>query len=931
MTNDPVDYKNTLTITKTEFPQKAGLTKSEPERLALWKKINLEKLIEGKGKGRPKFVMHDGPPYANGDIHLGHALNKTLKDIIVRYKTMRGFSATYVPGFDCHGLPIEQKVFDQLGRDASSRDPLEVRRLCHEYAIKYIGLQTEQFQRLGVGGDWEHPYLTLDPKYEVGILEAMREMVAKGYVYKGFKPVYWDTKFQTALAEAEIEYEEHVSPSIYVRFPIKNLGAIPALAGHGAVNIVIWTTTPWTLPANLAVSMHPDFTYLLIEVAGEKMICAEGLLNQFVADAGLEEPRILAKINGCEFEGIRCSHPMLDKESVVILGTHVTLEQGTGCVHTAPAHGVDDFLVCKKYNIPVFLPVDEKGCFTDLFPEMQGEFVWKANPKIIERLKEKGLLVHAGKISHQYPYSWRSHQPIIVRATNQWFMNVDHNDLRDKALEAIDKVRWVPTWGHDRIHNMMSGRPDWCLSRQRSWGVPIPSVYSVKAKQSILAPEIVGKFIEHVATLGTDCWFSLPVESFIPEGFKCPVSGGTEFEKEFDILDVWFDSGSSHISVLEKDERLGSPADLYLEGADQHRGWFMSSLTCSMAARGRAPYKAVLTHGWVLDSKGQAMSKSKGNVISPIDIINKMGADVLRLWVVSEDYRSDVSASDAIFAQMMETYRRIRNTLRFLLGNLADFDPAQHTVPVAERTELDRWALNAAAELVDNVTQAYEDFEFYRIYHLVQEFCVLTMSALYLDILKDRLYCSAPNDLVRRSAQSTVWDIFRSLTGILAPIMPFTCDEAYEYGHPRFASVHLEDYPDVPESWRSKELDRKWARFMAIRDIVSRPSEEARRSKLIGKSLDSQVVLKPKSKELAAFLQENADLLKDFLIVSSCAVDASAAGDTPAEPLAEALDVEITKAPGGKCARCWTFSPHVGEDLEHPLLCDRCADVLRRI
>jgi len=962
MSDTALRYKDTLTITKTDFPQKARLPESEPKRLARWKAIGLAHLIEQKSEGRPKYVLHDGPPYANGDIHLGHAFNKTLKDIVVRYKTMNGFAARYVPGFDCHGLPIEQKVFDKLGRDAATRDPVEVRRLCHEYATRYIGLQSEQFQRLGVGGVWDAPYRTLDPKYEVGILKAFAVMVRRGYIYKGFKPVYWDTRFRTALAEAEIEYEERTSPSIYVRFPILNpedcpqlkdyasaaedgcathagsAGSRAAKAGDGAganargINIVIWTTTPWTLPGNLAVAVHPEFHYVLIDVGGERIVCAEGLLHAFAADARLPEPRILTRFRGAALENLKCAHPLLDKESLVILADHVTLEQGTGCVHTAPGHGVEDFDVCKKHGIEVFQPVDETGRYSHLYPDMEGELVWDANPKVLERLKEKGLLVHAGEVAHQYPHSWRSHEPVVIRATDQWFMSIDHEDLRQRCLRAINEdVQWFPAWGRERIANMMETRPDWCLSRQRAWGVPIPSLYSVEAKQSILCAEIVERFAERVAEHGTDCWFTMPVETFIPEGFKCPVSGGTKFEKECDILDVWFDSGASHIAVLEQDEGLEWPADLYLEGNDQYRGWFMSSLTVAMAARDAAPYKAVLTNGWVLDGEGRPMSKSLGNVISPLDVIARMGADVLRLWIVSEDYRSDVRASEEIFQQIMDAYRRIRNTLRFLLGNLTDFDPEEDAVPPEERTELDRWALGALAQLLDRVTRAYETFEFHKIYHAVNQYCVVTMSALYLDILKDRLYCSAPDDKVRRSAQSTIWDVFSVLTRALAPILPFTADEAYAYAKPRKESIHLEDFPSVPDGWRDAALAEKWERFLAIRDAVNPPMEAARREKTIGKSLDAAVVLRPKSTELAAFLHENVEILRDVLIVSQCSVDASLADREKTDALEEALDVHVSKAGGEKCARCWTYSESVGADCEHPSLCRRCSGVLRRL
>jgi isoleucyl-tRNA synthetase len=929
MSTETPNYKDTLTITSTDFPQKAQLATNEPLRMEHWKEIDLEKKIAEKRRGATKYVLHDGPPYANGDIHLGHALNKTLKDIVVRYRTMCGFASTYIPGFDCHGLPIEQKVIESVGLDkARAMPPVEIRKLCHAYATRYIGLQSDQFKRLGVGGEWDTPYLTLDPKFEVGILEGFRNLVEKGLVYKGFKPVYWDSRYQTALAEAEIEYEDHTSPSIYVRFPILNPGDCAPLASHGAATIVIWTTTPWTLPGNLAVCVHPQYDYVLAQVGEEKLVIAKDLLDGFLSEAKLGEAKVLEQFKGDVLEHLECSHPLLDKTSVVLLGEHVTLEQGTGCVHTAPGHGVEDFEVCQKYGIPVIVPVDERGCYTDDYPEMKGQFVQKCNEKIIDLLRDKGLLVHRGNITHQYPYSWRSHEPVIYRATAQWFMSLEKGDIRKKCLEAIDSVQWVPSWGRDRIYNMMATRPDWCLSRQRAWGVPIPSLYSVKAKQSILVPEVVDRFIEKVAVYGTDCWFTMPVEEFLPEGFVCPVSGGTEFEKENDILDVWFDSGSSHISVLEKDERLASPADLYLEGSDQHRGWFMSSMLVSMGARDRAPYKTVLTHGFLLDGKGQAMSKSKGNVISPLDIIKEMGADVLRLWVVSEDYRTDVAASKDIFKQTMETYRRIRNTMRFLLGNLVDFDPKTQMVPVARRSEIDRWAMAVLARLIERVAQGYETFEFHKIYHAVHQFCVVHMSALYLDILKDRLYCSAPDDEVRRSAQSTLWEVFSALVRMLAPVMPFTTDEAYTFGRAFEESVHLEDFPVADPAWKDDALMAKWDRLLAAREACLPVLEAARRDKAIGKSLDAAVAVRLPEGELATLLTENKDLFRDILIVSQCevVVDSSVVLEEN-----EMLRVDVHGAEGGKCARCWSFTPTVGEDAEHPQLCRRCSDAVRRL
>ncbi|MCX7017063.1 MAG: isoleucine--tRNA ligase [Candidatus Sumerlaeota bacterium] len=925
-----VDYRSTLNLPATNFPMKANLPVREPERLKRWQGTSLSDRILEKRRGAPKWVLHDGPPYANGDIHLGHALNKSLKDILVRYKSMKGFYVKYVPGFDCHGLPIEQKALESLGAKVKEKSPLEIRRLCHQFATKYIGLQSGQFQRLGVGGQWKTPYLTLDPKVEARALRLFRDIVAGGYVYKGFRPVYWDPIFQTALAEAEIEYEEHVSPSIYVRFPCLDPEKNEVLRPHAPINFVIWTTTPWTLPGNLAVCLHPDFTYVVAEVAGgERVVAAEELLQSFCTDAKLGEPKVLAKCKGRDLEGLHCSHPLLEKQSLVILGEHVTLEQGTGCVHTAPGHGAEDFDVCKKYGIEPFQPVDEAGRFTELYPPMQGVQVWEANQTIIGELTARGLLAHVGKITHQYPYSWRSHRPIIVRATEQWFLALEHKGLRQKCLEAIqNSVQWIPKWGEARIYNMVAARPDWCLSRQRAWGMPIPSLHSKGAGKSILALEVIDRFIEYVEKEGTDCWYRRPLEDFLPEGFQCPESGGTEFEKEYDILDVWFDSGATHASILEADPDLASPADLYLEGSDQHRGWFHSSLLASMAGRGRPPYRAVLTHGFLLDEKGEAMSKSKGNVISPLDLMKHMGADVLRLWVASEDYRGDIRASKEIFERVSEAYRRIRNTFRFLLGNLADFDETRAAAD-GELDEIDRWALARLDQLVERVGQAYEQYEFHRVYHLTHSFCV-EMSAAYLDVIKDRLYCSAPADRTRRAAQTAMREMLSALARLLAPIIPFTADEVWEAAYGGGESVHLADFPAPGGRAADEAFLQRWERFAALREIVARKLEEARREKKIGASLEAAVALRVKTPALYEVLALDADLLRQLFIVSSCKVERapSAAG---AETLEEQVEAEIRLADGAKCERCWNWTKEVGQNAEHPALCVRCADVVERL
>lgn len=952
-TDQKVDYRQTLNLPQTDFPMRGNLPQREPERLAKWEESRLYERILETHKNDPKWVLHDGPPYANGDIHMGHALNKTLKDIVVRYRTMKGHFSKYVPGFDCHGLPIEQKALEAL-KGGQDRDPLEIRKVCHQYATKYIGAQTAQFKRLGVQGTWEAPYLTLDPKREADSLRLLRDLVARGFVYKGMRPVYWDTVFRTALAEAEIEYGEHTSASIFVRFPCvdwevdrvdwvdgvdKNSRAQSDLdtsstksttSTASTPNFIIWTTTPWTLPGNMAVCLHPDLDYVLAEVAdGERVIVAEGLLSSFCEQTGLGEPKILAKCKGAALEGLHCAHPLLEKQSLVIVGEHVTLEHGTGCVHTAPGHGADDFYVCQKYNIETVVPVDEAGKFNELYPPLQGVNVWQANPSIIGELKTRGLLVKESKITHQYPFSWRSHKPIIFRATEQWFLRMEHNDLRQRCLDAVNNdVQWVPQWGRERIGNMIAGRPDWCLSRQRSWGIPIPSVYSLKAGKSILAVEIMDKFIEQVEQHGTDCWYSMPVEAFIPEGFVCPESGGTEFKKEFDILDVWFDSGTTHASVLEADPELVSPCDMYLEGSDQYRGWFNSSLITSVAARDRAPYKTVLTHGFLLDEKGEAMSKSKGNVISPLDIIKQMGADVLRLWVTSEDYRSDLKVSKEILERVSEAYRRMRNTFRYLLGNLSDFTEA-NKVSEEQMEELDRWALECLRQLVERVASAYETYELHRVYHLTHAFCV-EMSAAYLDVVKDRLYCSAPNDPIRRSTQTVLHEMLSTLTRLLAPIMPFTTDEAWESAFGESESVHLSAFPDLKSVKLDSALLSRWELLGQVREVVARQLEEARRSKLIGSSLDASVTLKVHDERLYGILKEDTPLLRQIFIVSQLDVEPAEAVEN-AELMEQRLEAVVQVASGEKCERCWNWAPEVGKDVTHSTLCRRCADVVARL
>ena len=850
----------------------------------------------------------------------------------MRYKTMTGHFSYYVPGWDCHGLPIEQKVLQKLGSKIHQMSAAEIRRQCHDTAMKWVDVQREQFKRLGIGGDWAHPYLTLDPKVEAGILGAFLELAEAGLIYRDYRPVYWDPVYQTALAEAEIEYETHTSDSIYVKFPLIGDLDVPPSPKLKNVSIVIWTTTPWTLPANLAVCLHPDFEYVALAANGEHYIVAKELADAFVKACGLEGAAAAAALRAQDLAGRHCQHPIFpEKTSLVILGSHVTLEAGTGAVHTAPGHGVDDFNVGKANGLPVFVPVDGAGRFTADYPEMQGVSVFEANPRIIEKLRGEGLLLHAGKVQHQYPYSWRSHKPIIFRATEQWFMRLDEGGVRPRALEAIDsEVQWIPAWGRDRIYNMVAARPNWCLSRQRSWGVPIPAIHSKSEGKSILHPGIIEKFIEIVRVKGTDAWFTEPLEAFWPEGFVYEPTGENrpeQFEKEFDILDVWFDSGSTFIAVCEQREGLKVPVSLYLEGSDQHRGWFQSSLLIGIGARGRAPFEAVLTHGFVLDEKGEAMSKSKGNVISPQEIVGRMGADGLRLWVVSEDYRSDVRISKNILDHTAEAYRRIRNTFRFLIGNLYDFDPARDEVAAGQLEETDRWVLGQLNDLIERVTQAYESYEFHRIYHLAHTFCSVQLSALYLDIIKDRLYCSAPNDPTRRAAQTVCHALLDGVVRLVAPVLVFSADEAWEFGRlgPE-PSVHLADFAKVREEWKADDLDAKWTTLLELRGEAAKVLEEARRAKTIGHSLDAEVEITAKNGQDYDFLTKNIALLKNMFIVSHVRVCEGSVTQSQFS-----WKVTVKPASGVKCERCWMIDPQVGENIEHPGLCPRCADVVKRI
>ena len=924
------DLKTTLNLPKTAFPMRASLVSREPERLAHWEKIDLYERVQAKNAGADAFILHDGPPYANGDIHLGTALNKILKDIIIRYKSMRGYRAPYVPGWDCHGLPIEQRVLRDIGSKIHDMEPAELRRLCHKYASKYINIQRSQFKRLGVSGDWEKPYTTFSPCYEAGILRALCDLVDKGLVVKGLRSVAWDPIYRTALAEAEIEYEPHVSDSIYVRFPLLEPERYEALQGLRDVSIVIWTTTPWTLPANLGVCLHPGFTYVAYVTESDTFILAEELLDAFKEACDLKNGRIAASFEATEFDRGACSHPIFEgRRSLIMLGEHVTLDQGTGCVHTAPGHGSDDFAIGRAYGLPVVVPVDDRGCFTAEYEEMEGTFVFDANPRIVESLRSRGLLLKAGKISHDYPYSWRSKKPVIFRATEQWFMELDKGDVRNKALHAIDhSVEWFPPWGQDRIRDMVERRPDWCLSRQRSWGVPIPSIRSRASGDSILDRRVIDRFLTIVAEEGTDAWYARPVEDFLPPDFDYAPTGERDascFEKEFDILDVWFDSGSSHIACLEQDERLRSPADLYLEGSDQHRGWFQSALLTSVGARDRAPFRQVLTHGFVLDAEGRAMSKSLGNFISPQDLIKKNGADILRLWVASEDSRNDVSIGEESIKRLTDAYRTIRNTLRFQLGNLYDFCPQKDSLSLPELKVIDRWVLHKTADLIEEVTQAFECYQFHRVFQLCNRFCRATLSATYHDMLKDRLYTFGAESAGRRSAQTALHEIFQVLSRLLAPILVFTADEAFCYasgdGVQEIESVHLQTWPQIKAGWRDSETAGLMEQILALRGRVNEQLETLRQDKVIGQSLEAKVVVMGHPEDPAFIaLREQEEVMEEIFIVSRVVMVPESTENGGLRVLVEHLD-------GSRCPRCWR-SVETLNASPYGEVCTRCLDAL---
>jgi len=916
-----MDYSKTLQLLKTEFPMRGNLPEREPQIQKWWDDIGIYKKVQENQIGKPKFILHDGPPYANGDIHIGHALNKVLKDIIVRYKTMRGFNAPYVPGWDTHGLPIEHAVIKNEKIDRHKVGIPEFRAQCKKYALTYIERQKEQFKRLGVRGDWENPYITLDPKYEAEQIRVFGEMAKKGYIYKGLKPVYWSPSSETALAEAEIEYMEKKSASIYVAFAvIDGKEKLP----NGSY-VIIWTTTPWTIPANLAISLHPELTYVMVKVNNKQYLLAEGLLESVAKELNWAEYLVEKKYLGKELEHIVTKHPFYDRPSPIVLGEHVTLEAGTGCVHTAPGHGEEDFFVGQKYGLPVLSPIDDQGKFTDEAPGFSGLFYEDANKLVTLKLDEVGALLKLGFIKHQYAHDWRTKQPVIFRATEQWFASID--GFRELMLSEIKKVEWVPFWGETRLHNMIAERGDWCISRQRVWGVPIPIFYCEHCNEPLINDVTINHIANLFAEKGSGVWFEKDVSELLPNGVSCSKCGGTNFRKETDTMDVWFDSGSSHRAVLTTREDLRWPADMYLEGSDQYRGWFNSSLSTAVAVSGKAPYKTVLSHGFVLDGEGRKMSKSLGNVVVPQKVMDRIGADILRLWVSSVDYQADVRISDKILEQIAEIYRKIRNTIRFLLGNLHDFSPNSERVNFSDLPELDKFIMMKAKLLVEKVLNAYDKYEFHQVFHSVHNFCAVDLSAFYLDIQKDTLYVQAPNSFIRKAAQTVIYDILLTLVKLIAPILPHTADEAWQLiPGIDVESVQLTEMPNFGDIEINHQLLEKWNQFLLIRDDVLKALEIARKEKVIGNSLAAQVNIYAEEKD-NNLLKTFSDLDKLF-IVSKVSLELINNKTNKALAL-EKVAVEVIPAEGEKCERCWIITTERGADPAHPTLCPSCATIVK--
>jgi isoleucyl-tRNA synthetase len=919
-----MDYKSTLNLPRTDFPMRGNLPKREPEILARWREMGLYERLQRANADCPRFVLHDGPPYANGNIHIGHTLNKVLKDIIVKYRAMSGWLSPYVPGWDCHGLPIELQVEKKLGRAKKEAMPVvEVRRLCRDYAARFVDVQRSEFERLGILGDWQQPYLTMDPGFEAEEVRVLGRCIEAGLVFRGKKPVQWCPSCKTALAEAEVEYEDVTSPSVYVAYALASPLPGP-LAALEDVSAVAWTTTPWTLPASLALAVHPDHEYVVVEAGGRRLLLAAALVPALGAVLGLDAaPETLGRVTGRELDGVRARHPWIEREVPIVVADYVTLESGTGVVHTAPGHGQDDYQTGQRYGLDVLAPVDDRGRFTDEVAEWAGTFVFDANPKIVEHLRARGALVAARDFSHSYPHCWRCKHAIVFRATEQWFIGMDRERLRERALAEIDRVRWVPEWGRERIWGMIATRPDWCISRQRAWGVPMVALFCEGCDTPLLSRALC----DHVAELfeheGADAWFSRPVADLVPAGTACGACDRTTFRRETDILDVWFDSGVSWAAVVGRREELGGKADLYLEGSDQHRGWFHSSLLTGVAVEGRAPYDVVLTHGFTLDGQGRKMSKTLGNVVAPEEVITQHGAELLRLWVAAEDYREDVRVSKEILAQQVEAYRRLRNTARFLLSNLFDFDPARHAVRHDALPPLERWALHRTHALATRVRRAYDDYEFHVIYHALNNFCSVDLSSFYLDVRKDRLYCERDDAPARRATQTVLHEMLDVLVRLIAPITSFTADELWQFmPGVDVPSVFLAGMPVVPDAWRDDALAERFEHLLALRSAVTKALEDARQAGTVKQASEARVALGADGGQV-----EGVDVghLAELCLVSEIVVDS--ATDGRPSPVMSGVRVGVERASGSKCPRCWVVRAPAGA-AGHPDLCGRCAGVL---
>jgi isoleucyl-tRNA synthetase len=931
---------------------KANLPRTEPEMLASWEAMGIYKRLREVGAGRPLWILHDGPPYANGHIHMGHVLNKVLKDMVVKSRAMLGFDAVYVPGWDCHGLPIEHQVDKELGLDSASvdvrraMDPVEKRRRCREYAARFIDIQREEFRRLGIFGDWENPYLTMTPAYQAVITRELGRFVGRGLVYKGLKPVHWCMYCKTALAQAEVEYEDQRTTSVYVTFPL--VSSLPGVPEPPRPALVIWTTTPWTLPANLAVAVHPDEEYVALAaltLAGERetLVVAAKLAEAFARVARLRDVHRLATLTGRQLDGLAYRHPWIDRTGVIAAADFVAMDTGTGLVHIAPGHGEEDYDLGRRLGLRVYNPVDDDGRFMPEVESFAGLTVWDANPRIVALLRERRALAAEAPFDHTYPHCWRCKNPTLFRATEQWFIALDRGGLRQRALEAIRRdVRWIPPWGEERIHSMVAHRPEWVISRQRVWGVPIVAFYCAACDELRLDEQL----IEHVAAIfregqGADEWYAREAAALLPPDTRCAKCGGTTFRKETDILDVWFDSGCSHAAVLQTRPELHWPAEMYLEGSDQHRGWFHSSLLEAVGTRDAPPYRHVLTHGFVVDGDGRKMSKSLGNYVTLDELIPKYGAEVLRLWVSAEDYTQDIRLSGEILNRLADAYRRVRNTYRFLLGNLADFDPDRDGRPVDQRDEVDRFILDRLARLIGRVRRAYEEYQFHTVFHAVHNFCAVDLSALYLDIVKDRLYTSAPGDPHRRAAQATCHDILSALVRLMAPILSFTAEEAWRMmPGARLDSVHLDRLPDARGEWIDDALEREWNRLLEVRREVAKALETARVARgvdaartqglAIGSGLEAIVRILASPEDLPDLLLRKRELLPTLFIVSQVTFDSKPEGSLVHHPSQDipGLVIAVDRAPGQKCERCWKYSERVGESREHPTLCEHCLPVV---